>query len=345
MRPLRVLVTACGAPGTAALLRALRANGEREIHLHGCDMNPLAIGRRLCDGFTQVPPGASPLFSSAVLQLCRQERIDAVLPQSSHDLPGLARARADFAGAGVAVLVSSAEAVRTANDKAACYSLLGQAGVQVPAWRRVRGGRELARAAAELGYPRLPICFKPVESSGSRGFRVVDPTVDRAEQLLRERPGALAMRLEEVLELLPEIGGEELLAMELAEGDERTIDGIAAGGRVLLGHAKTREAMRAGLAMYFQTLDDDDLVGVAARVVGALGIDHFFNVQLVGDFVIEVNPRISTIVYQEDLNLPYLGLKRALGEIDAEELAVYARRVRPTRRALRYFDQVEWDDS
>ena len=51
-----------------------------------------------------------------------------------------------------------------------------------------------------------------------------------------------------------------------------------------------------------------------------LGIEHFFNIQLVGEHVIEINPRISTIVYQEDLNLPYLGVKRALGEISDEEL-------------------------
>ena len=60
--------------------------------------------------------------------------------------------------------------------------------------------------------------------------------------------------------------------------------------------------------------------------------------------MIEVNPRISTVVYQEDLNLPYLGVKYALGEISDELLAAHAARVRPTRRALRYFDQVEWDE-
>jgi carbamoyl-phosphate synthase large subunit len=196
----------------------------------------------------------------------------------------------------------------------------------------------------ELGYPQAGVCFKPVSSSGSRGFRVLDPAVDRAAQLLHERPDSLVMRLDEVTELLPEVGGDELLVMELVEGSERTVDGIAAGGRVLLAHPKTRESVRAGLAMYFETLVDDGLLGVADRIAGGLGLDHFFNVQLVGDAVIEVNPRISTIVYQEDLNLPYLGLKHALGEIDEAELAAYARRVRPTRRALRYFDQVEWDD-
>jgi hypothetical protein len=132
--------------------------------------------------------------------------------------------------------------------------------------------------------------------------------------------------------------------MELATGGERTIDGIASAGRILLGHPKTREAMRAGLAMYFETLADDALMDAASRIVAELGLDHFFNIQLVGDHVIEINPRISTIVYQEDLNLPYLGVKHALGEISAEELAALRDRIRPGRTALRYFDQVEWDE-
>jgi hypothetical protein len=84
-------------------------------------------------------------------------------------------------------------------------------------------------------------------------------------------------------------------------------------------------------------------MAVADRLVAELAIEHFFNIQLVGEHVIEINPRISTIVYQDDLNLPYLGVKRALGEISDEELASLRSRVRPGRTALRYFDQVEWD--
>jgi hypothetical protein len=132
--------------------------------------------------------------------------------------------------------------------------------------------------------------------------------------------------------------------MELLRGRERTVDGIARGGRIVLGHAKTREAVRAGLAMYFETVHDPGALGAAAAVVRELELDHFFNVQFLGGGVVEVNARISTVVYQEDLNVPYLGLKLALGELDDEEVAAHAARVRPTRRALRYFDQVEWDE-
>jgi carbamoyl-phosphate synthase large subunit len=334
LKQLTVLVTASGAPGTAALLRGLRENGERPVRLVGTDMSEQAIGRHLCDAFHLVPAGSDPRFADAVLEICRAEHVDAVLPQSSFDLPGLAEARERFEG--IAVLVASPEAIRRSNDKAETYAMLDSIGVKGPAWRRITGGRAVASAAAELGYPGRDVCMKPVFSSGSRGFRVLSASADRREQLLANRPGvAGALQLEELLELLPEEGGPELLVMELATGKERTIDGIAHDGRIAFGHPKTREAMRAGLAMYFETLDDPALMDIASRIVAELSLDHFFNIQLVGEHVIEINPRISTIVYQEDLNIPYLGVKHALGEISAEQLGQLAARVRPTRRALR----------
>jgi carbamoyl-phosphate synthase large subunit len=343
VKDLTVLVSASGAPGTARLLRALRENGERGIRLVGTDMSERAVGRHLCDAFHRVPPGSDPSFVDALLEICQRERVDVVLPQSSFDLPALAAAKERFARQGIPVLVSAPDAVRRCNDKAETYALLGRIGVRAPAWRRVVGAG-VEQAARELGYPGREVALKPVFASGSRGFRVLSAAADRREQLLTSRPGAAeALRVEEVVELL---GDDEtdLLVMELASGPERTVDGIAERGRIALGHAKTREAMRAGLAMYFRTLDDPTLMETAARIVEALALDHFFNIQLVGEHVIEVNPRISTVVYQEDLNLPYLGVKHALGELGADDLGAIAARVRPSRRALRYFEQLEWDE-
>ena len=54
MTPLRILVTASGAPGSPRLLRALRENGERPVHLTGVDMRSESAGRFLCDGFSLV---------------------------------------------------------------------------------------------------------------------------------------------------------------------------------------------------------------------------------------------------------------------------------------------------
>jgi carbamoyl-phosphate synthase large subunit len=342
VKDLTVLVTASGSPGTAALVRALRENGERRVRVVGTDMAELAVGRHLCDAFHIVPPGDDAGFADAVAEVAEREGVDAVLPQSSYDLPGLAAARDRFP---CAVLVASPEAVRRSNDKAETYALLDAIGAPGPVWRRAIGRAAVAAAASELGYPGEEVAVKPLESSGSRGFRILSASADPLQQLLTNRPGvAPAMQLEELLALLPEAGGPELLVMELARGKERTIDGVARGGRIVLGHPKTREAMRAGLAMYFETLDDSALMDVAGSIVRELQLDHFFNIQLVGDTVIEINPRISTVVYQEDLNLPYLGIKLALGELDESDLAAEATKPRSTRRALRFFDQVEWDE-
>ena len=339
-KPITVVVTASGAPGTAALLRGLRENGEREVRLVGTDMSERSVGRHLCDAFHPVPAGSDPGFADAVRAIVEKEGADCVLPQSSFDLEGLAEHRDGFP---VPVLVSKPDTIFRSNDKAETYAFLHRLGLPAPAFRRVNGAVEVEAAARELGYPDVPVCFKPVFSSGSRGFRILDPTVDRAHQLLNERPGSVAMRLEEAVELLPDEGGPDLLVMELATGGERTIDGIADGKEIVLGHPKTREAMRAGLAMYFVTFEDEALMEVANRIVAELEIEHFFNIQLVGDYVIEINPRISTVIYQEDLNIPYLGVKRALGEISADELVALSERIRPGRTALRYFDQLEWD--
>src|SRR5207237_1768328 len=179
--------TASGAPGTAALLRALRDNGEREVRLVGTDMSERSVGRHLCDAFHRVPAGSAPEFAEAMLAGAEQQRVDAILPQSSFDLEGLAEHVDRFP---MPVLVSHPDAIRRSNDKAESYALLHRLGVPAPAFRRVNGAQEGEAAARELGYPERPVCFKPVFSSGSRGFRVLDPTVDRAHQLLYERPGS-----------------------------------------------------------------------------------------------------------------------------------------------------------
>src|SRR3982074_2675978 len=122
MRDITVLVTASGAPGTAALLRALRLNGERGVRIVGTDMSPQAVGRHFCDRFYVVPPGDDPAFGDRVLDARRPRNGPPVLPQSSHDLQGLADVRERFMG--TTVMVSQPDTIRTANDKAATYALL-----------------------------------------------------------------------------------------------------------------------------------------------------------------------------------------------------------------------------
>jgi carbamoyl-phosphate synthase large subunit len=69
VKPITVLVSASGAPGTAALLHALRDNGEREVRLVGTDMSERSIGRHLADVFHLVPAGSDPRFADVIREL------------------------------------------------------------------------------------------------------------------------------------------------------------------------------------------------------------------------------------------------------------------------------------
>ena len=115
-----------------------------------------------------------------------------------------------------------------------------------------------------------------------------------------------------------------LMVMEYIDGPEHTVDALVEDGRILLHQVKTRERIDAGLAMSFSTVDRPDLVEAAPRVCEALQLDWFVNIQFKGDRLLEVNPRVSTFVFQEDFDLPYLGIKRALGELDDDELPALA---------------------
>ena len=144
LKPITVVVTASGAPGTAALLRGLRQNGERDVRLVGTDMSERSVGRHLCDAFHLVPAGADPGFADAVREVVELERADCVLPQSSFDLEGLAAHRDTFE---VPVLVSTPDAIFRSNDKAETYAFLHRLGLPAPAFRRVNGAAEVAAAA------------------------------------------------------------------------------------------------------------------------------------------------------------------------------------------------------
>jgi carbamoyl-phosphate synthase large subunit len=341
--PLKLVLTATGCPGASTLIRMLKANGEREITIHGVDMRAEAVGRFLCDGFSLVPSGASPEYVPALLDVVGRERPDVLLVQSSDEVAAVARSRQSFADLGAAVLVAGPDAIAVCNDKAAMHAALQGGPVPQPRALTPATIEEFVVGAHELGYPDAPVCFKPPVAKGSRGFHIVAAKGRAAP--LEQRGGASTLTLEEAVRTLRHSGPfPRLLLMEFIEAPEFVVDALVDDGEIVLYQVKTREAVRAGLAMSFRTVARPQLATASRHVCRTLGLDKFVSIQFMGDHLIEVNPRVSTFVYQEDFILPYLGIKHALGELDAEGVALAQSRVRTSRRSVRYFDQVFWDE-
>ena len=117
-------------PGRLHAIRMLKANDEREIEIFGVDARADAIGRFLCDGFATVPPGASPEYIPALLDVVARERPNVLFVQSSYEVGYIARRRAAFEELGARVLVAAPDAIDLCNDKAAMHAALS--GLPVP---------------------------------------------------------------------------------------------------------------------------------------------------------------------------------------------------------------------
>ena len=325
------------------MIRMLKGVKERRIEIIGTDMDPEAIGRFMVDKFYVVPSGPSEDYIPRMLEIVEKEEPDVLLPESSYEVYPLALNKKKFEDLGVKVLVSDPEPIRIANNKWLTYETLRKkkADVPLPEYYLVKSLDEFLKAAERLGYPEKAIVFKPPVSKGSRGLRIIDPKVDRAELLLKMKPISRYMSMEEFIDIFEKREDfPELLVMEYISGMERTTDSICLKGEELLTTVKTVERARWGVIVLGELVRAPELIEYTRRILRAIPLSYCVNLQFIGDKLIEINPRVSSFIYQPDLIAPYLAIKLALREISKEELRAYNKRIDYGRRMVRYMDQV-----
>lgn len=342
MKDLKIVLTACGCPGASTLIRMLKNNEERNIEIIGTDMDSEAIGRFLTDKFYQVPPGRSKEYIPKMLEIVEKERPHIVFPESSYEVYPLACHKSQFEELGTEVLVSDPKPIEVSINKHTMYEILRQkTNVNLPKYFSAESLDQFLTIIEKLGYPEKPVVFKPHIGKGSRGVRIIDPKIDRKKMLMEKKPISKYMSIEEFMEIF---SGEDdfpkLLVMEFLEGMELTADSLAMEGRELITTVKTVEQARWGVIVKGQLMEREDLVEQTRKILKAIPLSYCINVQFIAGKLIEINPRVSTFLYQRRLIAPYLAIKLALGEIGEEEIRMYKERIDYGRRMVRYMDQV-----
>lgn len=321
--PLRLLMTACGAPGAPGIIKCLRNNGEREVFIYGVDMNPEAVGFAMVDDGRVAPPGWDPGFADFILEQARTEGLRGVMPLSTMELEALSAAKERFDRCGVSVLVSDLAGLRTANNKGALMEIAARCGVPVPRFVRAQTVEQFEEAVRALGFPERPVCFKPEFGKGGRGFRILSNSHDPFDDLFEQKPGSVFTTLQHVLDTLrTRASFPRLLVMENLPGAEYSVDLLCRDGEVLAVVPRVRTAIRLGICFVGETVRDQRLINFSARLVKEMRLSYCINLQFKLDVdgmprLLECNPRVSgTIVLcaAAGVNLPYLALKLALGE-------------------------------
>jgi hypothetical protein len=82
------------------------------------------------------------------------------------------------------------------------------------------------------------------------------------------------------------------------------------------------------------------LIEQTKKILESIPLSYCVNIQFIDDKLIEINPRVSSFIYQKDLISPYLAIKLALHEITPEEIKGYKVKIDYGRRMIRYMDQI-----
>jgi carbamoyl-phosphate synthase large subunit len=328
-KALNVLMTGAGAPGAPGIIKCLLS--DPSINLLVADADPNAIGRYLHHQFIQVPMADDPQYTDKLLEICRDQKIDILLPLVTKELFPLSINKQAFELQGTKVLVSSAEAIRISNDKSACYRFLQTKGLELPGFHIARTTEEFIHAAYELGHPQRSFCFKPSLSNGSRGFRVVSDSINESGELFNNKPFTVFITYAHALKILSSQAFPELLVTEYLPAEEYSIDCLAQNGEAKLIVPRLRTKMINGISVQGQFVNDQDIIDYCKRLISLIGLHGNIGIQLKRSasgkpLLVEVNPRVQgTIVAAlgAGVNLPLLAIKQEMGlDIDPSELNV-----------------------
>lgn len=260
---------------------------------------PWTSGFRFCDRARLMPDIHSDEYPDAVLQLCHEEKIDAVFSFFDPDVDRLAGFRERFLAAGIVPVFPGAEASHVCFDKYATYQFLDQAGFLTPrTWIDI----DEVKSKLASGDLDFPLMVKPRTGFGSAltGFA-------RNELELELRFNA----------------GPDMIVQEAVGGDDFDFDICNdLNGKPVSVVLWRKYKSTLGETENVVTVHDDALLDVGVRLGEAVGHIGPMDVDMFVDAdgkptIIEMNPRFGggyPVSHLAGADFPGMLLKMIRGE-------------------------------
>lgn len=318
MDNIKILLTGIGCPGATTIISALRNNPDNEpVEIIGTDCRDNAAGRFFTDRFHVVPPGSHPQFIGSILDIAAEEDVDVVFPQISGETLAFAHHWDEFP---IPVMVTNERAAEACIDKVETYSMAEALEIPVPRWKHCQESWEMDDFAREQLGIGAEVFYKPRIGKGSRGIGSFIYTSST---------------------IVPDFDDFDIIAMETIHGPNRTIDALCLDGQILAPFSRLwGDRSRCGFWTEHEVISSPVLLDYATRIIEYLDYSWFINVQFKGDYLIEVNPRTSTQILSPTFNLPWLGVKLALGIIDYTDILSSPPTLASGYKSVYYYKQI-----
>ncbi len=269
---MNLLFTCIGRRGyTAEWFREHLAPGDRILGTSNTRWTP---GFHACDHGFLMPEVKSDEYIPALLDLCRNEEVDALFSFFDPDVDRISRHREQFVALGVVPVVPAVDVSRVCFDKWETFGFLTERGFRTPLTFRDLESALQALAQGRLAYP---VVVKERCGFASRHLHMA-----RDEEQLRS-----------FFALAP-----DLIVQERLPGEEHSLDVLNdLDRRVISVIVKRKLLMRAGETDQAESIHHSEALTLGERLgrelghVGPLDVDFFID----GDnlAVLELNPRFG----------------------------------------------------
>lgn len=297
------------------LLKYFKENLSEVDKVVATDMQLSAPALQVADVKIQVPAVYDSNYIKIMLEICKVQKIDALLSLNDLELPILAVNKSRFEALGVNVIVSSPEVIDLCFDKYKTAKWVESIGLKAPkSYVRL----EDTKKALANGNIHFPLIIKPRWGSGSIGVE----TIEDLEELDFYH-NLLFKKIKKTILATASIGDEYILIQEKLTGKEYGLDVMndLEGNNVGVS-VKQKLAMRAGETDKAITVDLPEvremgaIIGRELKHIGNLDMDIMQRAN--GDFcVLELNPRFGggyPFSYEAGVNMPLAIIKWLKGE-------------------------------
>lgn len=304
------------------LLKYFKENLSEGDKVVATDMQLSAPALQVADVKLQVPAVYDPKYIDITLQICKEQKNDALLSLNDLELPLLAENKARFEAEGVKVIVSDPKVIDIAFDKYKTAQWVESLGLKSP---KTFVRLDDAKRALQTGELVFPLFMKPRWGSGSIGLETI---ADMEE--LDTYYNLLMKKIKKTILATASMGDEYIMIQEKLTGNEFGLDVMndLKGNHVAVS-VKQKLAMRAGETDKAVTLDLPEVreigrkIGEALKHIGNLDVDVMQNAK--GEYcVLELNPRFGggfPFSYEAGVNLPKAIIEWIKGnEVDAAML-------------------------
>lgn len=308
---MKIMLTSVGR--RVELVQAFQDAAQRcdlNLVIYGADITTSAPALYFCHETVIVPRIKTPEYIPALLDVCKKEKIDALIPTIDTDLMILAENREQFAQIGTRVVISAPDKIAPCRDKRYTADYFHKVGLESPApvddIKDYQGG--------------FPAFIKPKDGSSS----IFAYKVHNQEELV-----SYAAQV------------PDYIIQPFIEGTEYTVDIFCDfDGNPIFITPRIRLAVRAGEVLKTQIVQDQQIITEMKQMLrdykpcGPITVQLIRHGQTGVDHYIEINPRFGggaplTMKAGADAAMALLQLLRgerlSFREGAAEDGAIYSR--------------------